>query len=236
MNAGRPMRPIAACAMSVVERTRVSQVTPANTRHSPRNGLRLMSYSSRRSGFFVTVTPGKLASQELDASVETSGPRDFAVRIGAVRQERQRGHRIPPRVRDDREPPLVWDGTAVDIKVICGWGKKNFWNSEKLFYGRHGRCFRRHSGARVKRANPESGGCGARFRVRAGARPEMTKNGYAARIFAMKRSSSSRSRALSLDRLLAEFNTSSEAEPVSVAPRLTCMMLAAASSVPRATL
>ena len=27
-NAGRPMRPIAACAMSVVERTRVSQVTP----------------------------------------------------------------------------------------------------------------------------------------------------------------------------------------------------------------
>src|SRR3979409_820831 len=27
-NAGRPMRPIAACAMSVIERTRVSQVTP----------------------------------------------------------------------------------------------------------------------------------------------------------------------------------------------------------------
>jgi hypothetical protein len=80
-NAGRPMRPIAACAMIVVERTRVSQVTPANTRHSPRNGLRLMSYSPRRSGFFVTVTPEKLASHELDASVETSGPHDFAVRI-----------------------------------------------------------------------------------------------------------------------------------------------------------
>ena len=54
-NAGRPMRPIAACAVVVVERTRVSQVTPANTRHSPRNGLRLTSCSSRRSGFFVTV-------------------------------------------------------------------------------------------------------------------------------------------------------------------------------------
>ena len=27
-NAGRPMRPIAACAMGVVKRTRVSQVTP----------------------------------------------------------------------------------------------------------------------------------------------------------------------------------------------------------------
>src|ERR1700686_4833656 len=57
-NAGSPMRPIAACATIVVERTRVSQVTPENTRHSPRNGLRLMSYSPRRSGFFVTVTGG----------------------------------------------------------------------------------------------------------------------------------------------------------------------------------
>src|SRR6476661_867279 len=58
---------------------------------------------------------------------------------------------------------------------------------------------------------------------------------YAARMFAMKRSSSSRSRVLSAERLLAEFNTSPEAEPVSVAPRLTCMMLAAASWVPCAT-
>ena len=62
-NAGRPMRPIAACAMSVVERTRVSQVTPGNTRHSPRNGLRLMSYSPRRSGFFVTVIRENLFSR-----------------------------------------------------------------------------------------------------------------------------------------------------------------------------
>jgi hypothetical protein len=46
-----------------------------------------------------------------------------------------------------------------------------------------------HSGARVKRANPESRSYGARFRVRAGARPGMTRN-HAARILAMKRSSS----------------------------------------------
>src|SRR5260370_38512982 len=38
-NAGRPMRPIAACANVVVERTRVSQVTPEITQHSPRNGF-----------------------------------------------------------------------------------------------------------------------------------------------------------------------------------------------------
>jgi hypothetical protein len=38
-NAGRPMRPITACAMMVVERTRVGQVTPEITQHSPRNGF-----------------------------------------------------------------------------------------------------------------------------------------------------------------------------------------------------
>ncbi len=38
-NAGRPMRPIAACAMIAVERTRVNQVTPEIARHFPRNGF-----------------------------------------------------------------------------------------------------------------------------------------------------------------------------------------------------
>jgi hypothetical protein len=45
-------------------------------------------------GFFVTVIPKKLASQELDASVEASGPHDFAVRVGAVRQGYFHVHRI----------------------------------------------------------------------------------------------------------------------------------------------
>src|SRR6266481_9837207 len=57
----------------------------------------------------------------------------------------------------------------------------------------------------------------------------------AARIFAMKRSSSSRKRVLSVERDFAEFKTSSDADPVSVAPRFTCMILAAASWVPWAT-
>src|SRR5713226_1638840 len=34
-----------------------------------------------------------------------------------ARARRCRVHRIPPRVRDDREPPL-WDGTAGDILLI----------------------------------------------------------------------------------------------------------------------
>jgi hypothetical protein len=46
-------------------------------------------------GFLATVAPEKLASQELDASVEASGPHDFSVRLSAVRQRRRRVHRIP---------------------------------------------------------------------------------------------------------------------------------------------
>jgi len=55
-------------------------------------------------GFLATVAGGKL--HRLDASTEASGPHGFAVRIGAVRQERRRVHRIQPRVRDDRDTPL----------------------------------------------------------------------------------------------------------------------------------
>ncbi|HWJ20580.1 MAG TPA: hypothetical protein VNR65_17825 [Geobacterales bacterium] len=100
--------------------TRVSQVTPEIARHSPRNGLRLTPCSPWRSGFLVTIAPEKLASQELDASVEASGPHDFAVRkksalvFGAACV-----HRILSRVRDDLEPPLQRDRTVADMKVIC---------------------------------------------------------------------------------------------------------------------
>ncbi|SHG40137.1 hypothetical protein SAMN05444169_2241 [Bradyrhizobium erythrophlei] len=109
-NAGRPMRPIAACAMSVVERTRVVRSHRETPRIPRAMVLRLMSYSPRRSGFFVTVIPEKLVSPGLDAGVEASGPHDFAVRVSAVRQERPRVHCIPSRVRDDREPPLCGTG------------------------------------------------------------------------------------------------------------------------------
>jgi hypothetical protein len=49
----------------------------------------------------------------LDAGVEASGPHDFAVREkGALVSSTIRVHRIPPRVRDDRDTPLMWDETA----------------------------------------------------------------------------------------------------------------------------
>ena len=53
--------------------------------------LRLTSCSPRWSGLVVTVTPEKLASQELDASIAAPGPHDFAVRSGVfVRRDHSR--------------------------------------------------------------------------------------------------------------------------------------------------
>jgi hypothetical protein len=57
-NAGRPMRPIAACAMSVVERTRVSQVKPESPGIPRAMVLRLIACSPRRPGSFATVAGG----------------------------------------------------------------------------------------------------------------------------------------------------------------------------------
>jgi hypothetical protein len=64
----------------VVERTRVSQVTPESPGipHAMVYGLYVPSPAN---GSFATVAPEKLASQELDTSTAMSGPHDFAVRI-----------------------------------------------------------------------------------------------------------------------------------------------------------
>ena len=71
-------------------------------------------------GLFCHRHPCRLL-HELDAGVEASGPHDFAVRFSAVRYRRIHVHRIPPRVRDDREPPLMWDETARNTPVIWVW-------------------------------------------------------------------------------------------------------------------
>ena len=68
--------------------------------------------------------------RQLDASVEASEPHDFAVRLRAVRQRHISVHRIPPRVRDDRERPCMGrDGGAYEViwpkrecKCFCKWG------------------------------------------------------------------------------------------------------------------
>ena len=80
--------------MVEVEGTRVSQVTPESPGipHAMVYGLlralpgdrALLPPSPLRSLLLIE----KLASQGLDASVEASGPHDFAVRFCAVRQRR----------------------------------------------------------------------------------------------------------------------------------------------------
>jgi len=72
---------------------------------------------SPATGFVATVTPKKLASHELDASVGASGPHDFAVRISIVRLVQR--NRTPdaaastaslPNVADDHDTPLCGPG------------------------------------------------------------------------------------------------------------------------------
>jgi hypothetical protein len=100
------MRPIAAYAEGVVVSTRVGQVTPANTRHSLRNGftayivlspaIGLSCHRHRREFLPAGLTP---ASRRQDHTILPSAS-------GAVRQRRISVHRIPTCIRDDRETPL----------------------------------------------------------------------------------------------------------------------------------
>jgi hypothetical protein len=81
-----------------------------NIRHSLRNGFNGFLRALPGDRAFLPPSPQetrkKLASRELDTSVGVSGPHGFAVRNWRLRQCATRVHRIPSRVRDDREPPL----------------------------------------------------------------------------------------------------------------------------------
>src|SRR5438876_2128446 len=85
-------------------------------RHSLRNGFTAYFVLSPAIGFLATVAPKKLASRELDASAEASGPHVFAVRFSAVRRRHLRVHRTPSNVRDDGQRPSEQDGMAIDVK------------------------------------------------------------------------------------------------------------------------
>jgi hypothetical protein len=93
------------CAWVVENAHEYSQRGRQNHPASPRNGLRLIrTLPGDRA--FLPPSPAEVFFRKLDASVEASGPHDFTVRFRRIRQSAIRVHRIPPRVRDDREPPL----------------------------------------------------------------------------------------------------------------------------------
>ena len=117
-----------AAARVVVGSTRVSHHEfTGNIRLSPRNGFNglfralpgdraLLPPSPLRSLLLRNLTP---ASRRQDHTTSPSASR-------AVRYRRIRVHRIPSRVRDDREPPLMWDRMAANITVICQFGKTEY--------------------------------------------------------------------------------------------------------------
>ena len=75
---------------------------------------------------FLPPSPTKIAFRRLDASVGASGPHGFAVRLSTVRYRHISVHRIPSRVRDDREPPLLWDETQTPYSCFYLAVKQSF--------------------------------------------------------------------------------------------------------------
>ena len=105
--------PGARCARSLAcsKKTRelVTTVTPESP-GIPRAMVLTVSFAlSSATGLFC-YRRLQVTTCKLDASVGASGPHDFAVRLSAVRYRRIRVHRIPSRVRDDRESPLCGTG------------------------------------------------------------------------------------------------------------------------------
>jgi hypothetical protein len=103
--------PDASCTRSLAcEKVKAHEVVtegPAGSSGIPaRNGFNGCSGLSLVIGLFCHHRLARVL-RDLNASVEASGPHGFAVRFRAVRQRRIHVHRIPPRVRDDREPPLL---------------------------------------------------------------------------------------------------------------------------------
>jgi len=88
------------------------------TRHSPRNGFNGYFVLSPVTGLFCHRHPRKLPSTNLTPA---SGRQDHTTSPSArsaLVSSAARVHRIPSRVRDDREPPLQRDGTARIIQLI----------------------------------------------------------------------------------------------------------------------
>ena len=124
-NAGRPMRPQAACAKVVCRRAHALVRSHRQTPGIPRAMVYSLYVISPVIGFLATVIPEKPASQELDASTEASEPHDLAVRF---KRSRQQHHPRPPhpapRFVTIASRPSSGTGPA-QCELIC-----HFWKSE----------------------------------------------------------------------------------------------------------
>jgi hypothetical protein len=99
-------------------------------------GVRILGCHRHQRIKVLSTRSGRLASANLTPATGARTTRLCRPRIASVvctrfvrsrgstrpaipaRARRCRVHRIPSRVRDDRDTPLMWGGTAVDIEVI----------------------------------------------------------------------------------------------------------------------
>ena len=111
-NAGCPVHPQPRVRSGGVECTRVfTAVAPEITRHPRTQWFYGLCRALPGDRAFLSPSLAKIAFRKLDAGVEASGPHDFAVRQqNALVRSAACGHRIQPRVRDDRDTPLEWGG------------------------------------------------------------------------------------------------------------------------------
>jgi hypothetical protein len=106
-----PAAPAASCAKCRKHTSVVTTVTP-ETPGIPRAMVLTVSFVLSRVTGLVCHPRRRSCLHQLDSSVGASGPHDFAVRIRRASSLRAVSvHRIPPHVRDDRETPLLRDGT-----------------------------------------------------------------------------------------------------------------------------
>src|SRR5258708_121164 len=90
--------------------------------------LRLISRSPRRSGLFVTVV-SRVFSQDLTPASRRQTPPPSPSAKSALVFGATRVHRIPPRVRDDRERPSE-GRDRIAIFLFLPWRQVKFGKSE----------------------------------------------------------------------------------------------------------
>src|SRR6202035_2524153 len=81
-------------------------------------------------GLLATVI--RVTSRELDTSVGVPGPHAFSVRISTIRQRHIRVHRIPPRVRDDHDTPLLVGRDGTEYMIFRIFGKAEYFFMKAL--------------------------------------------------------------------------------------------------------
>src|SRR5438874_4422024 len=108
-NAGCALHP-RSCAQRAQKVRAQAYRAAESIRHSLRNGFTAYFELSPVIGSFATVIPEKLASQELDASTEASGPHDFTVR-----------GRLRPKDFDrlSTSPPKFSKGGLSIVRLAC---------------------------------------------------------------------------------------------------------------------